>query len=252
MFSIFKKNKKINVDFSAFLSQDMHSHILPGIDDGSPDTDTSIVLIRGMMNAGIKNFIGTPHIMADIHRNTRATITDAYQRLQQALTANNMDVNVKFAAEYMIDEGFTDHLKQGDLLTIFDNKILIETPFYHEPLDIEEVLFNIETAGYKAILAHPERYHFIDEKLKVLDKYLDRDIALQLNILSLSGYYGSREKEIATKLLDAGLYRFVGSDLHHNRHLNRITTMILDRKVVDKLEKLAWENQQITNFVPSV
>lgn len=252
MFSIFKKNKKINVDFSAFLSQDMHSHILPGIDDGSPDTDTSIVLIRGMMNAGIKNFIGTPHIMADIHRNTRATITDAYQRLQQALTANNMDVNVRFAAEYMIDEGFTDHLKQGDLLTIFDNKILIETPFYHEPLDIEEVLFNIETAGYKAILAHPERYHFIDEKLKVLDKYLDRDIALQLNILSLSGYYGSREKEIATKLLDAGLYRFVGSDLHHNRHLNRITTMILDRKVVDKLEKLAWENQQITNFVPSV
>lgn len=252
MFSIFKKNKKINVDFSAFLNQDMHSHILPGIDDGSPDTDTSIVLIRGMMDAGIKNFIGTPHIMADIHRNTRATITDAYNRLQQALTENNMDVNVKFAAEYMIDEGFSNHLKQGDLLTIFDNKILIETPFYHEPLDIEEVLFNIETAGYKAILAHPERYHFIDEKLKVLDKYLDRDIALQLNILSLSGYYGSREKEIANKLLDAGLYRFVGSDLHHNRHLNRIATMILDRKVVDKLENLAWENQQITNFVPSV
>lgn len=252
MFSIFKKNKKINVDFAAFLSQDMHSHILPGIDDGSPDTDTSIALIRGMMNTGIKNFIGTPHIMADIHRNTRATITDAYSRLQQALTESNMDVNVKFAAEYMIDEGFADHLKQGDLLTIFDNKILIETPFYHEPLDIEEVLFNIETAGYKAILAHPERYHFIDEKLKVLDKYLDRDIALQLNILSLSGYYGSREKEIANKLLDAGLYRFVGSDLHHNRHLNRIATMILDRKVVDKLEKLAWENQQITNFVPSV
>lgn len=252
MFSIFKKNKKINVDFAAFLSQDMHSHILPGIDDGSPDTDTSITLIRGMMSAGIKNFIGTPHIMADIHRNTRASITDAYHKLQQALTDHNMDVNVKFAAEYMIDEGFSDHLKQGDLLTIFDNRILIETPFYHEPLDIEEVLFNIETAGYKAILAHPERYHFIDEKLKVLDKYLDRDIALQLNILSLSGYYGSREKEIANKLLDAGLYRFVGSDLHHNRHLNRIKTMILDRKVVDKLEKLAWENQQITNFAPSV
>lgn len=252
MFSIFKKNKKINVNFAAFLGQDMHSHILPGIDDGAPDTDTSIALIQGMLAAGIKNFMGTPHIMADIHRNTRETITAAYDKLQKALIANNMNINVKFAAEYMIDEGFPDHLKAGNLLTVFDNKILVETPFYHEPMDIEDILFQIETAGYKAILAHPERYHFIDDKLKVLDKYLDRDIALQLNILSLSGYYGSREKEVANRLLDAGLYRFVGSDLHHSRHLNRITTMVLDRKVVDKLEKLAWENQQITDFVPSV
>lgn len=230
----------------------MHSHILPGIDDGAPDTDTSITLIKGMMNAGIRNFMGTPHIMADIHRNNRETITNAYNKLQQALTANDVDVTVKFAAEYMIDEGFQDHLQAGNLLTVFDNKILIETPFYHEPIDIANILFQIDTAGYKAILAHPERYHFIDDKLKVLDKYLDRDIALQLNILSLSGYYGSKEKEVATRLLDAGMYRFVGSDLHHSRHLNRITTMVLDRKVVDKLEKLAWENQQITNFAPSV
>ncbi|RYD97184.1 MAG: hypothetical protein EOP54_11720 [Sphingobacteriales bacterium] len=252
MFAIFRKNKKINVNFAAFLSQDMHSHILPGIDDGAPDTDTSITLIKGMMNAGIRNFMGTPHIMADIHRNNRETITNAYNKLQQALTANDVDVTVKFAAEYMIDEGFQDHLQAGNLLTVFDNKILIETPFYHEPIDIANILFQIDTAGYKAILAHPERYHFIDDKLKVLDKYLDRDIALQLNILSLSGYYGSKEKEVATRLLDAGMYRFVGSDLHHSRHLNRITTMVLDRKVVDKLEKLAWENQQITNFAPSV
>ncbi len=252
MFSIFKKNKKINVNFASFLSQDMHSHILPGIDDGAPDTDTSISLIKGMMHAGIKNFMGTPHIMAEIHRNTRETITAAYEKLQKALIANNLDINIKFAAEYMIDEGFTDHLKAGNLLTVYDNKILIETPFYQEPNDIADVLFQIETAGYKAILAHPERYHFIDDKLKVLDKYLDRDIALQLNILSLSGYYGSKEKEIACRLLDAGLYRFVGSDLHHSRHLNRVATMVLDRKVVGKLEKLAWENQQITDFVANV
>ncbi|OJV52357.1 MAG: hypothetical protein BGO31_05875 [Bacteroidetes bacterium 43-16] len=252
MFSIFKKNKKINVNFSSFLNQDMHSHILPGIDDGAPDTDTAIALIRGMMSSGITKFMGTPHIMAEIHRNTRASITDAYEKLRKALTENNIDIDLKYAAEYMIDEGFLDHLKKGDLLTVFDNKILVETPFYHEPIDIEDVLFQIDTAGYKAILAHPERYHFIDDKLKVLDKYLDRDIALQLNILSLSGYYGSREKENAHKILDAGLYRFVGSDLHHTRHLNRIATMVLDRKVIDKLEKLAWENQQITDFAPSV
>ncbi len=248
MFSIFKSSKRIRVNFSDFLQQDMHSHILPGIDDGAPDLETSISLIKGMQNAGVKHFLGTPHIMSDIHRNNRQTITASYNQLKHKLEELNLDVKVTFAAEYMIDDGFVGHLQTKDLLTIFENKILIETPFYREPLDIEDVLFQIETSGYNAILAHPERYHFADEKLKVFDKYLDRGIDLQLNILSLSGYYGSREKEIATKILDAGLYTFVGTDLHHERHLNRISTMILDKKVIKKIEDTNWQNCKIAAF----
>lgn len=248
MFSFFRSNRKVKVSFSDFFQQDMHSHILPGIDDGAADTDISLGLINGMKQTGIKHFIGTPHIMSDVHKNDRQTITAAYGTLKEKFQALIPGGTLSFAAEYMIDDGFINHLRSKDLLTIYDNKILIETPFYKEPIDIEEVLFEIETSGYNAILAHPERYHYVDEKLKVFDKYLDRGMDLQLNILSLSGYYGSREKEVAEKILNAGLYRFSGTDLHHERHLKRLETMILDKKVIKKIEQTNWKNDQITSF----
>lgn len=248
MFSIFKSSKRIEVNFSDFLEQDMHSHILPGIDDGALDLETSIALIKGMQKAGIKFFLGTPHIMSDIHRNNRQTITSAFEILKTRIQELNLDIKLNFGAEYMIDDGFPNLIASKDMLTIFDNYILIETPFYKEPLDIEEVLFQIETNGYNAILAHPERYHYVDDNLKVFEKYLDRGMTLQLNILALSGYYGSREKEIANKMLDAGYYSFTGTDLHHERHLNRISSMVLDKKVIQKIEQTNWQNHKISKF----
>jgi protein-tyrosine phosphatase len=246
MFSIFKSKAKIPVNLSTFFTQDMHSHILPGIDDGAPDVATSLSLIKGMQHAGIKQFFGTPHIMAELHRNTKNTIEQAYQALKSALAQEGIDIPLHYAAEYMLDEGFLHHLN-GGLLTLYNNYVLIETPFYQEPIDIEDVLFKMETAGYKGILAHPERYHYIDEKLKVLDKYIDRGFKLQLNFLALSGYYGPKERDVANKILDAGLYSFVGTDLHHERHLSRLSNMVLDKKVIKKIEKYDWKNTEITS-----
>ena len=245
MFSIFKKNKKVSVHIGSIVTQDMHSHILPGIDDGAPDVDTAVSLIKGMMQCGIKKFMGTPHIMSELHKNDRTTITNAYNQLQAALNQQGIDVSLSYAAEYMIDENFLNVLKEGNLLTVTENKILIETPFYAEPLDIEDVLFSIEAAGYQAILAHPERYHYVDNKFAVFRKYLDRGVALQLNVLSLSGYYGSKEKEVAEKMLQEGLYTYIGSDLHHERHLKRLSYMQLDQKVVKRMEQTNWHNLSI-------
>jgi tyrosine-protein phosphatase YwqE len=242
MLSIFKKNKKVSIDIGSFVTQDMHSHILPGIDDGAPDVDTAVSLIKGMMACGIKKFMGTPHIMSELHKNDRTTITQAYDRLKEGLALAGIDISLSYAAEYMIDENFLNVLKEGNLLTVTENKILIETPFYSEPFDIEEVLFNIEAAGYKAILAHPERYHYVDDKLAVFTKYLDRGVGLQLNLLSLSGYYGSKEKEVAEKMLQEGMYSFIGTDLHHERHLKRLSFMQLDQKIVKRLEQTNWQN----------
>ncbi|RQO31914.1 histidinol phosphatase [Taibaiella sp. KBW10] len=245
MFSIFKKNKKVTVHIGNIVEQDMHSHILPGIDDGAADVDISISLIRGMMACGIKKFIGTPHIMSELHKNNRDTITNAYQKLKTALDEQQIEIAVRYAAEYMIDENFPNLLKEGNLLTVTGNKILVETPFYYEPIDIEDILFQIETAGYQAILAHPERYHFVDHKLGIFKKYFDHNVELQLNILSLSGYYGSKEKEVAEKLLDAGLYTYIGTDLHHERHLKRLSHIQIDRSVLKKLENTDWLNKHI-------
>lgn len=246
MFSIFKTKSKVPVNYTNFFQQDMHSHILPGIDDGSPDVSTSIALIKGMQHAGIKQFFGTPHIMAELHKNNKDTISNAYQQLKAALDKNNMNIELRYAAEYMLDEGFLGHLKAGNMMTIHDNFILIETPFYQEPLDINELIFEIETHGYNIILAHPERYHYVDDNLKVFQKYLDKGMKLQLNMLSLSGYYGVREKEVARKLLERGYYSYVGTDLHHERHLGRLASTNLDKKVIKMLENNAWDNHLIT------
>ncbi|HTO15872.1 MAG TPA: CpsB/CapC family capsule biosynthesis tyrosine phosphatase [Edaphocola sp.] len=247
MFSIFKKKERFKINYKDFFTQDMHSHLLPGIDDGSPNIQTSIELILGMKNIGFQNFIGTPHIMADMHKNNRETITKAHNELKEALQKNNLDIDIKFAAEYMLDEGFIHHIEKGNLLTVFKNYILIETPFYIEPMELENLLFEIESKGYKGILAHPERYHYVDDDLKVFEKYIYRDFPLQLNILSLSGYYGTREKEIAKKMLDAGMYSLIGSDLHHERHLKRLESMVLSKKMIEKLEKTEWLNSKITS-----
>lgn len=245
MFSIFKKNKKVSIHIGSIVTQDMHSHILPGIDDGAPDVETSISLIKGMMACGIRKFMGTPHIMSELHKNDRNTITQAYDQLKEALALSGIDIPLSYAAEYMIDENFLNLLKEGNLLTVSENKILIETPFYAEPFDIEDVLFSIEAAGYKAILAHPERYHYVDDKLSVFNKYLDRGVELQLNALSLSGYYGSKEKEVAEKMLQEGIYTYIGTDLHHERHLKRLSYMQLDQKIVKRLEQTDWQNVNI-------
>ncbi|HRP89639.1 MAG TPA: hypothetical protein PKX92_06325 [Edaphocola sp.] len=245
MFDFFKTKSKIKVNFKDFFAQDMHSHILPGLDDGSPDVDTSIELINGMRQCGITHFMGTPHIMSDIHKNNRTTITNAYLKLQETLVIQNINVEVHYAAEYMMDDGFIQHIEADNLLTVFDNYVLIETPFYTEPMEIDNLLFELESKGYKGILAHPERYHYVDDHLKVFEKYLNRDFPLQLNILSLSGYYGSREKEIAEKLLEADLYSFIGTDLHHERHLKRLDSMVLNKKTIRLLEQTNWMNNLV-------
>ncbi|HLU16901.1 MAG TPA: CpsB/CapC family capsule biosynthesis tyrosine phosphatase [Edaphocola sp.] len=253
MFSFFsRKNKKIKVNIGEFLRQDMHSHIIPGLDDGAPDIETAISLIRGMHEAGISCFMGTPHIMEELYHNNKETIAPAYEALKQGLKEAQLNVQVNYAAEYMVDEGFLAHLRTKRLLTLYDNWVLIETPFYTEPIDMEEVLFQIETAGYKAILAHPERYHYVDDRFKVFEKYIHRGMKLQLNVLSLTGYYGLKEREVANRLLEAGYYQYIGTDLHHERHLNRLSHIELEKKTIQLMEKNNWENHLITEWHSNV
>ena len=243
MFSFFNKTKKINI--GEIVINDMHSHILPGIDDGAVDLDTSIALLNGMIESGFKTFTGTPHIMAELHKNDRNTIETAHNGLTEKLKHINFHHKIRYAAEYMVDEQFPELLKNGDMLPIFGNTLLIETPYYHEPLEMQEILFEIETAGYKAILAHPERYHYMDNQLKVLQKYIDRGFDLQVNILSLTGYYGPKEKEMAERLLEAGIVQYLGSDIHHERHMKRILNFETNKNIAKILENTQWKNHDL-------
>lgn len=220
MFSFFRKNKEVQkVDFSG-IATDMHSHLLPGIDDGSPDVETSLMLIKGMMQLGYKKFITTPHIMQDMYRNTPATINNAYTQLQEALAAEKLEVNIRPAAEYLLDDNFDALLEKGEpLLTLKDNLVLVEFSFVSPPINAQEKLFQMQMKGYRPVLAHPERYNYLLKNREFYETLKNAGCLFQLNLLSLTGYYGKPTVDLANYLLGKDYIDLVGTDLHHDRHL---------------------------------
>ncbi|MGK9117732.1 tyrosine-protein phosphatase [Olivibacter jilunii] len=244
MLSIFK-SATTRFPIAEILHTDMHSHILPGIDDGAKDVETSIALIKGLQRLGYKRFVATPHIISDLHPNTKETIDAAFTQLRQALLAAQLDVEIDYAAEYMMDEMFEGLMEKGPLLKLADDYVLVETMFMAEPPNLSTVLFDMQTAGYKPVVAHPERYHFVFNKPAKAERMKDRGALLQINALSLTGYYGKHEKHTAIQLLEAGLVDFIGTDIHHERHLKVLTNFVIDRKVADLLEKTAFKNKSL-------
>lgn len=238
MFSIFsRKSKVVPIDLSG-LHTDMHSHLLPGIDDGSPDEATSLHLLKGLQGLGFQNFITTPHILWDLYKNTDATIEPARIQLQTALELSGSKARLAAAAEYMIDDYFSGLLQQkAPLRCLKDNYVLVEFSFINLPFDWKQVFFDMQIQGYQPVLAHPERYPYLFQKNTVLDEILDMGVLLQVNLNSLTGYYGKAILQQAQVLVNKGVIAFLGSDLHHERHLAALQTsstlMPLVSKVLD-------------------
>ncbi len=220
-FEIFRKKKTL-ADLSG-LYTDMHSHLLPGIDDGSPDVETSIILIKGLMELGYKKFITTPHIMWDIYQNTHDTIKAAHTVLKNELKKEKIKVHVKAAAEYFLDDHFDQLLDHSTpLLTIHNNLVLIEFSFVNSPFDLKEKLFKMQVSGYQPVLAHPERYLYLKHNKELFDTLKDAGCLFQLNLLSLSNYYGKASNELAHYLIKKNYVDLLGTDLHHARHLDAL------------------------------
>jgi len=218
MFEIFKKRaskKNITFDYSSIMV-DMHSHVLPGIDDGAQTPKESIVLIKKMMELGIKKIIATPHIMADYYKNTAETINAALTILKAELQKEEMDIVVEAAAEHYFDETFEDRVDEHKLMTMGDNYVLFEFSFINKPPNAIPVIQKLKQLNYKPILAHPERYTYMDvEQFRNLREW---GASLQLNTISLTGYYGKDVKKLAESLIDNQLIDFISSDMHHLRH----------------------------------
>jgi tyrosine-protein phosphatase YwqE len=223
MFSFFKK-KQVQEDVNYFpVELDIHSHILPGIDDGSPNLETSIELVKGLMSLGVKKSIATPHIIGDLYRNNPETINGALSLLQAELKKQQIDFEVRAAAEYMLDSYFFELLNNGQqLLTLKDNIILTEFSYASMPDDPGKHSFAIQMAGYSPILAHPERYPYYYGNYKMYHRLSELGFMLQLNLLSLTGYYGKEAVKAAEYMLKNELISFVGTDMHHERHLGML------------------------------
>ena len=222
MFEFFSKKKHTSPDLSG-IGTDMHSHLLPGIDDGSPDPETSLQLIRGLMELGYNNFITTPHIFWDLYKNTNETIHPSHEILRAEISSAGLKVNVRPAAEYFLDEHFDELLQmETPLRTLSKNMVLVETSFVNPPPDLKEKLFKLQIKGYQPVLAHPERYLYLMEKRGLYDSLKDAGCLFQLNLLSLTNYYGKGPTELAHYLIGKNYIDFIGTDLHHQRHLECI------------------------------
>ncbi len=218
MFGLFKKKKFEHIrrfDLST-LGVDMHSHVLPGIDDGAQTVEDSIILVKAMIGLGIKKIIATPHIMVDYYRNTPEIINNALSILKNELQKQQIDIEIEAAAEHLLDEGFEILLEQGNVMPIKNNYLLFEMSFIDAHPNLISLVQKIKEKGYKPILAHPERYpYFTIENCENLRSW---GCDLQMNTISLTGYYGSKTKEMAEMMVDFNLVDFISSDMHHVRH----------------------------------
>ncbi|WP_315819873.1 tyrosine-protein phosphatase [Paraflavitalea speifideaquila] len=203
----------------------MHSHLLPGIDDGSPDEATSLMLIKGLQQLGYRQFITTPHIMWDVHQNDVNSISNAHGVLQGAIQQEGLNVPLKAAAEYFLDDHFEGLLNKNiPLLTVKDNWVLVEFSFVAPPRNLKELLFELQIKGYKPILAHPERYSYLVSQKGWYDELKEAGCYFQLNLLSFTGYYGKIPNELAQYLVKKKYIDLLGTDLHHERHLDALRT----------------------------
>jgi tyrosine-protein phosphatase YwqE len=225
MFGFLKrKSKEYSVNFSE-IGVDIHSHLIPGVDDGSKDLENSIELIKGLKELGFKKIITTPHIYSEFYPNTSDRLLAGLDTLRQGLKNANIDIEVSCAAEYFMDEMFEELLDKDDILTVYDNYVLVEMSFFSESIRLEEYLFKMQIKGYQPILAHPERYTYYTKNFGRFQNLKDRGCKLQLNLLSLTGHYGKEVKDLAVQLLDANLYDFVGTDTHNIGHIERLKTL---------------------------
>ncbi|MGJ7031884.1 tyrosine-protein phosphatase [Niabella hirudinis] len=214
---------------------DMHSHLLPGIDDGSPNLETSIALIRQFKELGYTKLITTPHILWDLYKNTPDTIRYQLDALRKALAEYRVDMEMAAAAEYFLDDHVMDLLRKKErLLTLKDDLVLTEFSTMHQSMSMKNILFEMQMAGYRPVLAHPERYAYWYKKWDLFHEIKENGVLFQLNLLSVTGGYGTRVQEIAQYLLEEDFYSFVGTDLHHEGHMARLQTL----EVPEKLQEL--------------
>ena len=233
---LFRKKKVCPPADLSILHADVHSHFIPGIDDGAATLEDSIQLISEMKQLGYKKIITTPHIMSDYYKNTSTIILDGLAVVKDELKKQTIDIELEASAEYYLDEHFMELIKKDDLLVWGKDYILFELPFISEPPMLGEAIFEIQLAGYTPVLAHPERYTYWYNTYNKYEEMMDKGVLLQLNTNSLTGHYSPATKKIAERLIDDEMISFIGSDCHHMNHIGLLNHVLTDEylhKVLD-------------------
>ena len=241
----FLKSKPILKDLISNNYIDIHSHILPGIDDGAKNIEDSIFLITEMQKMGFSKLVATPHTFSGFWDNTKTGIEKKHIETKSQLSDNQINVSLKVASEYLMDDHFVSLFQKKEILTLKDNYVLVEMSYLNPPMQLFNIIFDLQVAGYIPVLAHPERYNFYHNNFEEYKKLKNAGCLFQINLLSTVGYYGKNITDIAQKLLQSNLIDFVGSDIHHEKHIEWFDKKVLIKDVQPLKDAIA--NNQIFN-----
>ncbi len=229
LFGLFNKKNNTPLADLSILKTDIHSHFIPGIDDGAQTIEDSLMMISAMRNFGYKKVITTPHIMEDGYRNTPEIIKSGLEQVKVAVKEAGIDIQVEAAAEYYFDFDFEKKFQSGNVLTFGEKYLLWEIPFINPPDNINEIVFKMSMKGYRPVLAHVERYTFWQNNFDKYEELAGRGIYLQMNINSITGHYSLQTRKAAQWLIDKDLISFVGSDCHRMDHIELMKNAVKDK-----------------------
>jgi len=207
------------------ISIDIHSHLLPGIDDGAKSLEESLTIIKKFQQLGYTKLITTPHIMSHMYQNTQESILKKLDLLQTGMQDENINITIEASAEYYLDNDFLDKIKKKDILPFNDKYILFETTYQSRPMILNEAIFEMQSKGYTPVLAHPERYLYLHNDLDHYHELKDLGVLFQVNVKSLKSLTRPISKT-ALKLIDLGLVDFVGSDVHHLKDIEKFEKLL--------------------------
>lgn len=227
-------SKKSKSETHPPLEVDVHSHLLPGIDDGVDSFEDSIEILQLFKSIGYKKVITTPHVMAEYYPNNKQIIQDKLLGLREAMRKAGVDMLVEAAAEYYLDESFLALLDTPEELLVFGkNYLLFETSFINEPVFLKEAIFKINSIGLQPVMAHPERYMYIQSNFKLLEELAERNLLFQCNINAIEGYYSGAAKKVTKQMIKKNMVSFLGSDCHNMRHA-QITKQAISHRYIQK------------------
>ena len=240
MFSFLKPKARL-IDLIPSNYVDIHSHVLPGIDDGAKTIEDSKFLLENMIEFGFSKIITSPHTIENIWNNTPDSILTALNITKENLTDLTEKVNLKAASEYILDDYFLSLVKEKNVLTLKDNFVLVEMSYINPPIQLFDIIFEMQVAGYIPVLAHPERYMFYHNNFNQYQKLKKAGCYFQMNLLSATGYYGKEVAKITNELLKKNMIDFVGSDFHHKHHIESFSKPIIIKEL-DIIKKAAENN----------
>jgi protein-tyrosine phosphatase len=235
--NLLTRKSRLNESVKSFVTTDVHSHLIPKLDDGSQSMEETIGLIIGYKDLGYTKLITTPHVMSDYFQNTPKTILAGLDEVRKELKEKQIEMQIEASAEYYVDEFFLKRIENEGLLPFGNNYILIETSTVNYPRIFKDVIFELKLNGFNPVLAHPERYNFIHSNPKLAGELRDAELLFQINFLSLSGMYTNPVRKLAEKLIDDGMVDFIGSDVHEIRHLEYLAKAF-ESEYIEKLRKL--------------